>query len=302
MLWTDSRDDLFTDYVLDMYKNKSLTTGPERSLYKSLLNNLIGRFGLTLNDKTTMLLTKEDYNLISLGHKITNVHILHDSYLTEIERKVDIGLLESNNVLKNIYLNNPVYKNIIKLLNTSSYSSNTSIIIPLIINARARLYLFKLIHQLQNSNINVYYCDTDSIVVDSPLPYIFVCIYIGPPPPPNFVSGAGGQFKLEHTVSKGYFISGKLYKLFNIDGSIKTVNKGIGSKLSTMDFINLYKGKSISGASIKSMKDWKDGSVSINPVEITLTGNYNKRIKIYDNKGYWIDTKPIVYTLNKELE
>ena len=137
-------------------------------------------------------------------------------------------------------MNDPHYKELAKSLNKSYYAESTFIIIPLIINARARLYLFKLIHQLQNSNINVYYCDTDSIVVDSPLP-------------DNLVGNDIGQFKLEHTVSKGYFISGKLYKLFNIDGSIKTVNKGIGSKLSTMDFINLYKGIVVTNSSIRTL-------------------------------------------------
>lgn len=177
-------------------------------------------------------------------------------------------------------MNDPHYKELAKSLNKSYYAESTFIIIPLIINARARLYLFKLIHQLQNSNINVYYCDTDSIVVDSPLP-------------DNLVGNDIGQFKLEHTVSKGYFISGKLYKLFNIDGSIKTVNKGIGSKLSTMDFINLYKGIVVTNSSIRTLKSWEEGFVNINQVPITLTGNYDKRFKIYDDKSNWIDTKPI---------
>jgi len=215
-----------------------------------------------------------------LGHDISNVHDLYDSLLLEIDRSFNISLLESNKLDKNKYMNDPHYKELAKSLNKSYYAESTSIIIPLIINARARIFLLELIHNLESQGYTVYYCDTDSIVVDKLLP-------------DNLVGNDIGQFKLEHTVSKGYFISGKLYKLFNTDGSIKTVNKGLSSKLSTMDFINLYKGIPVTNSSIRTLKSWEEGFVNINQVPITLTGNYDKRFKIYDDKSNWIDTKPI---------
>lgn len=176
-----------------------------------------------------------------LGHDISNVHDLYDSLLLEIDRSFNISLLESNKLDKNKYMNDPHYKELAKSLNKSYYAESTSIIIPLIINARARIFLLELIHNLESQGYTVYYCDTDSIVVDKLLP-------------DNLVGNDIGQFKLEHTVSKGYFISGKLYKLFNTDGSIKTVNKGLSSKLSTMDFINLYKGIPVTNSSIRTLK------------------------------------------------
>lgn len=223
---------------------------------------------------------KSDYDLMVLGHNISNVHDLYDSLLLEIDRSFNISLLESNKLDKNKYMNDPHYKELAKSLNKSYYAESTSIIIPLIINARARIFLLELIHNLESQGYTVYYCDTDSIVVDKLLP-------------DNLVGNDIGQFKLEHTVSKGYFISGKLYKLFNTDGSIKTVNKGLSSKLSTMDFINLYKGIPVTNSSIRTLKSWEEGFVNINQVPITLTGNYDKRFKIYDDKSNWIDTKPI---------
>ena len=69
--------------------------------------------------------------------------------------------------------------------------------------------------------------------------------------------------------------------------------KGLSSRLSTMDFINLYKGIPVTNSSIRTLKSWEEGFVNINQVPITLTGNYDKRFKIYDDKSNWIDTKPI---------
>ena len=69
-----------------------------------------------------------------------------------------------------------------------------------------------------NPNFKLYYSDTDSAVVDAPLP--------------DFMVGDGlGQLKLEHTINKAIFLAPKVYGLVDIDGNEIIKVKGIGHTL-----------------------------------------------------------------------
>ena len=56
-----------------------------------------------------------------------------------------------------------------------------------------------------NTEFNLYYSDTDSAIIDKPLS-------------PDLIGPELGQFKLEHTVDRAYFIAPKVYGLVTDKG------------------------------------------------------------------------------------
>jgi len=89
--------------------------------------------------------------------------------------------------------------------------------------------------------------DTNSLILDKPLSK-------------KYVGNEIGKFKLEHLVSKGYFISSKTYCLIIPDGTNIIKAKGIISKsLSEKDFIKLLNAKDVKATKI----NYKKGGVSI---------------------------------------
>jgi hypothetical protein len=81
-----------------------------------------------------------------------------------------------------------------------------------------------------SSTFNLYYSDTDSAVVDKPLP--------------DFMVGSGlGQFKLEAVVKRAVFLAPKVYGLVTLDNTeiikIKGVTKEVLSGINIQDLENL---------------------------------------------------------------
>jgi len=72
---------------------------------------------------------------------------------------------------------------------------------------------------LTDNNINVYYTDTDSIIVDKPLVDLFVGSELG-------------QFKLECIYEEAVFLAPKVYGgiIRNEDGTTKVISKVKGYK------------------------------------------------------------------------
>jgi hypothetical protein len=82
--------------------------------------------------------------------------------------------------------------------------------------------MFKLKLDILKRNGKIYYSDTDSIVTDLKLPESMVS------------SNELGKLKLEHKISDGIFISGKLYSIIDSKGNNICKAKGIPLQLITM--------------------------------------------------------------------
>jgi hypothetical protein len=80
-----------------------------------------------------------------------------------------------------------------------------------------------------NENFRLYYTDTDSAVVDQPLPDSFVD------------STVLGKMKLEYIVRKGIFLAPKLYCLNTSNSELITKTRGLNHniQLQIEDFENL---------------------------------------------------------------
>ena len=96
---------------------------------------------------------------------------------------------------------------------------NIAIASAITASARVHMSIFK-----NNPLFNLYYSDTDSIVIDAPLP-------------PEYVGS--GLMKLEHTINRAVFLAPKVYGIEDIDGNeiikVKGINQDAASELNIMD-------------------------------------------------------------------
>lgn len=170
--------------------------------------------------------------------------------------------------------------------NPSSYA-NVSIGIASAITAYSRIIMSRF---KNHPDFNLYYFDTDSIVVDiSPeqLEAIF----------PDIIGNKLGQLKLEYVINKAVFLSPKCYylELENGDNVIKI--KGLNQQntdLTLLDFVNLLsKGSSLTLKHEVWIKNKSEANISILEQTYSLAHNNDKRVNVYNDKGVLIDTNPI---------
>lgn len=116
---------------------------------------------------------------------------------------------------------------------------------------------------------------------------------------PEKVGKELGQLKFEYKISKGYFISNKIYALLLDDGTIIKKGKGFSTdSVSLFDYEQMYLySQSIEANRISGKINYSLGSVMIDNKKIIIDWNsYIKREKIYDSKtNLWIDTRALYY-------
>lgn len=278
--YTFSRqDNVFTDYINKVYGIKSNPVNPsQKAMAKSLLNNLLGRFGINMNKPVTEILSNSAFNTKMLMYRIVSYKELSDDrILVSYIPKLDYELITSHGLdfLKVVYK----YKyNELQTINT------TSIVISAAVTAYARIHITKLKLDILNMGGELYYSDTDSIVTNIKLP-------------DNLVSANKlGLLKLEHALDEAIFISNKIYWMRDVNGKSRIKAKGINSSsLSYTDFINLLNNKNIETAvKTQSKIYWDLGYVAIENNKIKINSNsYSKRDKIFNSDNKWVNTKPI---------
>ena len=269
---------VFKKYIDKIYKIKSHPINKtQKGIAKSLLNNLLGRFGITLDRAVTKILNEKSFDIVSSMNKVVSYKIIgKDDILATYVPRLDKNIIDSHDL------------DITKLLhrykdNEVQSLSVSSVGISAAVTAYGRIHMCKLKLDILSKGGKIYYSDTDSIVTDIELPDNMVS--------PNEL----GKLKLEHNITDGIFISGKLYSILDEKGSHVIKAKGVSSKsLSHSDFINLYHDNNITGIRKQSKINWGKGDVKISDKNIVLNSDgYTKRSKIYSNKT-WINTKPLV--------
>lgn len=275
------QSDVFKDYIEKVYNIKSNPSNvTQKSIAKSLLNNLLGRFGINLEKPTTEMLTRKNFESKMSMYKIMSYkEVAYDKILVSYIPRLDYDIISSHN-LDFIKIVNK-YKDLeLKPLNI------TSIPISAAVTAYSRIHMSKLKLEILRKGGKLYYSDTDSLVTDIELPNTMVS------------SNELGKLKLEHKIDEAIFISGKTYWLRDSNG--KSFNKAKGIKSSSLSYIHyliLLNGLDVTNA-IKSdtRTDWSKGEVVIKDKEnITIHSDcYTKRVKIYDIKDKWVDTRPII--------
>ena len=285
-------NNIFNDYVNDLFNKKRNSTGFLKRIYKSLLNNFLGRFGLNIIKPITQTVNKDRRDYIFSTRIVHSETILNEntfliSFDPVISKEIcqDHGLdiikvLEKESKL-NIESNLDLFKDV-------------SIATAAMITSYARIFINKCKIDILDNGFSIYYSDTDSIVLDK--------AYFNNNN--NFINWIGdniGQFKIEYYIKEAYFISNKTYCLILNNGDIIIKTKGvINNSLSVDQFKTMYwSNLNVTATKFNSVTSYQKASVVIDKKDVVLNfDSYTKREKIYNSNGIWIDTKPIIHNNN----
>jgi hypothetical protein len=265
---------VFSKYVKDLYKLKLEIIGAERAINKSLLNNLLGRFGMNIIKPKTETVSQDKLDFILSTREIKSFHeITKNDYLVTYIPVINKDICNEHGI---DYIKVLTSEKNIDIEKNKDIFRDVSIAISAMVTSYARIFMNNIKLQILNNNGNLYYSDTDSIVTNIDLKLLSN----------NLVGPNLGQFKLEYIIKKGYFITNKLYCLVLNNGKVIIKSKGVDDdSLSLQDFKDMYyRTQNIKGTKLSSKINYKEGSVSISEKEINLSCNaYSKRTKIYNN-------------------
>lgn len=265
---------IFEEFVVKLYSIK-MEYPKDHPLYiisKLLMNSIYGKFGMS--SQTTVL----DVVDTTEGNRIGD---LLDKYGESIQ---DILKLDTDHTiilrknLENFYLDD---------LDIDPYHGlDVNVGVASAIAAGGRVLMSFIFN---NPDYRLYYTDTDSMVINRPLP-------------DHLVGPQLGLFKLEHVIERAVFLAPKVYALVTKnDGKeiikIKGVTKNAIQKerisyaiLENILHVNL-------GVRIDQEKWFKDianGRITTTMNTYNLKATANKRELIY-NENYLIGTKPYNY-------
>lgn len=227
---------------------------------KLLMNSLYGRFGMDDNFTITKILDNKEYSKFELNKNI------------EIKDVIEIG----DKTLIQYHLDN-----LNTLLDNGTETHNVNIAIASAITSYARIHMSQF---KNNPNYNLYYSDTDSIIIDRELPKDLVNINLG-------------FMKLENKIKKGIFLAPKVYGYVTENNKeiikVKGKNKSkLSIKLNDL-FELLKRDNKMELDQEKWYKDIELAQIEIKNQIYTLKVTDNKRELIYEN-DVLIRTEPYV--------
>lgn len=266
------RGDLFFQYVTRMYDlRKQYDKSHAMNLIaKLLLNSLYDKFGMKTDitkvemfDLSTPSGEKEFEELLNIyGEAIHDYVRFDDTVIIVRDSSIELKYDESEDMYHGLDINIAIASAI------TSY-------------ARVTMSHFK-----NNPDYNLYYSDTDSVVIDKELPE-------------EMVGNNLGQLKLEHTIKKAVFLAPKVYGLIDTNGDkiikVKGISNSISNDLEFRDLFGLlYKDSSLEFTQEKWFKKVMEGEITISDMAYKLKATSNKRAPIFVNEIY-TNTRPYNY-------
>jgi DNA polymerase type B, organellar and viral len=165
----------------------------QKQMAKSILNNLMGRFGIRLEKSVTKILSLESYRvLVTRRAVISEKYLGNDKFLVTYLPMLDLDIISDLGL------------DIVKIASKQRDEEKqdldvVSVPISAAITAYGRIHISKLKMKVMSMGGNIYYSDTDSLVTDILLPESMVS------------SSELGLLKLEHVIIKGIFNNNKTY-------------------------------------------------------------------------------------------
>ena len=268
--------DIFSEYINKMYSlRKEYSKGtPMNLIAKLLMNSLYGKFGMSLETtEISMFDTTTDAGLALFNEMLEFYDETVQDYI-----KIDNHYL----IIRNSMLS---YKYNEELELYHGLEVNIAIAAAVTSGARVYMSYFK-----NNPDFNLYYSDTDSVVIDKELPTALV-------------GNELGQVKLEHIIKRAVFLAPKVYGLLDVDGSEIIKVKGVGyDKISELNLADLesllFKDSSKELIQEKWFKKVIEGEITISDMIYTLKVTSNKRAPEYLNNGgieIYNSTRPYYY-------
>ncbi|PKB96384.1 DNA polymerase B 2 [Rhizophagus irregularis] len=239
-----------------------------RNLAKLLMNSMYGRFGMHPS------LTKHQF--------IDNDCLETLNSQWQMEAQIDFGNISLVTLLLNQewILKNKGKAELIKDLNELGNKTNVAIASAVTAHSRMIINQYKLL--ALSLGLELYYSDTDSLVLNGPLPSKYLD------------SASLGKLKLEHKIKEGIFVMPKVYFLETEEG-IVTKCKGFAGKLTKAQYLELLEGKAQHLEVTKWSKSLAESSVKIQIKQpYKLTFSFNKREQVFNAQGQWVNTKALV--------
>jgi hypothetical protein len=238
------------------------------------MNSLYGKFGMSPDLKKLLIFdasTPEKYEVFmkAIDEKGENIH--------DYTQVGDFFLIAVPTV------GNVKYDNELDLYH--GMDVNISIAAAITSLGRDLLSFFK-----NNPHFNLYYCDTDSAIIDRELP-------------DYMVGNELGQLKLEHVIYRAIFLAPKVYGLVTTDGQEIIKVKGLGTygedelNINTLENL-LIVDSNKTFCPEKWYKNVLAGEVTTTDIAYTLKATNNKRVFIetYDTGVgiyYYNETEPV---------
>jgi len=273
------REKVFTKYVDALYSLRIAHKGTSiDKVMKILLNSLYGRFGMSHDVKMCNIFDKNK------PEKLPALDYLYDGDFTYYENKVLVKqyILPNLNVLNSIsrYIDDKTYVEIMAKAEKNRRKLNIAVHIASAITAYARIYMHKFKMEYKD---NLYYSDTDSLILDKEISEDLIS------------DNKLGLFKLEGIVKSGIFVAPKLYYMELESEDVLKV-KGVNKKYFSKNYFTELYNNSTPLEPINTernfIRNFKDFSISKKNVNVSISGTFNKRLKIYKNTD-WVNTAPI---------
>lgn len=134
-------ENTFKSYVSEIYKFKSdpnPNTKWQKPLAKSLLNNLLGRFGINIDKAITSIIDRKVFDEKSLIHKVYSyVELGNDFVMVRYSPKLDYDIIQGHKL--------DMFKVLSKYKDIETLGmDNTSVAISAAVNAYARIEINKI--------------------------------------------------------------------------------------------------------------------------------------------------------------
>jgi len=271
---------VFTTLIkkLNQMKITATTTqnSPLRTISKLFMNSLYGRFGLRYLDQSCNIYSKDEASRIHLLFEISRTVPFEDGS--------EMIIHKATPSMEAIEVHDPNSEELNLLKEAANHLLGTNVAIASAITAHSRVMINNYKYYVKNQDGEVAYSDTDSLVTNVELPASMID------------ATTLGLMKLEHKIQLGYFVAPKLYYLKDLEGNEISKSRGYKGQISLEHFIDLYKGSSVTFNIDKWYRLPKEHRVEIRNIQLTLSSTINKREKIFNDSGDWIDTKSITLT------
>jgi DNA polymerase elongation subunit (family B) len=273
MAWKFKRgDSTFKELITTLNEMKitaQLNKQPTiRNMAKLLMNSMYGRFGMHSSIQKNHIWTQENIeNLSPLWELISQMDYGELSLVTiELNREKALEVLGSQALIAVL----------------DKLRNNTNVALAAAVTAYSRVIINQYKLLAIKLGLNLYYSDTDSLVLNGKLPEEYLD------------SATLGKFKLEHTIKEGIFVMPKVYYLEDTDGQIVSKVKGFPGRLTKSQYLELLEGKALELEVTKWSRSLKETYVRILKQQpYILRFSFNKRQQVFEN-GRWVNTKPII--------
>jgi len=280
---------VFKEYVKDLYDLKRTGNTSERIIFKNCLNSLYGRMGRRRQYMNSLII-KDRQSMTKIEQTYVNVkpEPLFEEYVSYTFEK------SPHPELKNI--NPTLFNTMEEEFQRGVEGVIGNIAIAAAISAYARIEIDKY---KRLNNITCYYTDNDSVVTDKPMPAEHLGEEIGKMKNVLADSDYTIAKDSEYFIEEGVFIRDKVYSLKTFKGENITKFSGLSQFYITdkiRDSLFAIVNKSVNTITTKALynsKNSKDFSVQLFEVTKTFKFEYSKRIELINDKGEWYNTKPI---------